>query len=101
MQNEFPPELKESVATEDKLVTEETRRGLLDFTLEKLISRKLLVVILATIFLCTKLVNENTWLIIIVVYLSFQGVVDSIVRFKGGSLGITKPMDNIASRLGL
>jgi len=59
-------------------------RHTLDKTLDKIISRKLLVWMVATaIFAFTKNMSSSDWVMISVIYIGGQTVVDAIVAMKG------------------
>jgi len=60
-------------------------KGALDRTLEKVVSRKLLVWATATGLAATGFLTSGDWVVISALYLGGQRVIDAIVKLKGAS----------------
>jgi len=60
-------------------------KGALDRTLEKVVSRKLLVWATATGLAATGFLTSGDWVVISALYLGGQSVIDAIVKLKGAS----------------
>ena len=58
-------------------------KGKLDLLLEKAISRKLLVWVMATVLMLTANLESADWVIISGLYLGGQGIIDAIAKLKG------------------
>lgn len=58
-------------------------QGVIDLTLEKLVSRKLLVWATATGLMFTSHIDSGDWLILSALYIGGQSVIDAIVKLKG------------------
>lgn len=61
---------------------EETSRSKIDTLLQKAISRKLLVWLVATGFLVGGVISADVWLPLTAVYLSAQGIADVIAKVR-------------------
>ena len=61
-------------------------RRLADVYLEKLISRKLLVWLVSTVFLIVGYITADQWVAIALAYIGSQGVADIAVAWKTGQL---------------
>jgi|TARA_R100000479_G_scaffold140772_1_gene76677 hypothetical protein len=59
-------------------------RNAIDKGLSKIVSRKLLVWTTATALAATGFLTSGDWVILSAIYIGSQGVIDSIVRLKGG-----------------
>tara|TARA_R110001583_G_C5356641_1_gene381114 strand:- start:139 stop:345 length:207 start_codon:yes stop_codon:yes gene_type:complete len=59
-----------------------TMRQLLDKNLNKFVSRKLLVWLTATGFLCTGFITNEQWVALALAYVGVQGFADIAVRWK-------------------
>lgn len=59
-----------------------TMRQLLDRNLNKFVSRKLLVWLTATGFLCTGFITNEQWVALALAYVGVQGFADIAVRWK-------------------
>lgn len=53
-------------------------KALFDSVLAYLVSKKLFVFMVASVFLVLSLIGENSWLIIAAVYLGGQSIIDSV-----------------------
>ena len=60
-------------------------RHLTDKYLNKFISRKLLVWLFATGFLCTEMITNEQWVAIALAYVGIQGFADIAVKWKSAS----------------
>ena len=58
--------------------------GLVDRYLGKFVSRKLIIVALATTFLYVGALNGDQWVAIALAYVGIQGFTDAAVRWKHG-----------------
>jgi hypothetical protein len=65
------------------MMSEETKKALLDKGVEKITSRKLLVWIAATGLMLWGGLESGDWVIISGLYLGGQSVIDAIVKLKG------------------
>lgn len=59
----------------------EDTKGVIDFVVGKLISRKFLVWIVSSVFLLAGGIGEQTWLLISLIWLGFQSVEDLLIRY--------------------
>tara|TARA_R110000824_G_scaffold367722_2_gene556949 strand:+ start:434 stop:634 length:201 start_codon:yes stop_codon:yes gene_type:complete len=57
-------------------------KNIADKYLNKFISRKLLVWLSATAFLCTELITSEQWVAIALAYVGIQGFADIAVKWK-------------------
>jgi hypothetical protein len=87
-----PPKMVTSVSVLDALkkeVEEEMNKaekegvGLVDVLSEKILSRKLLVWIVATVFLGFGKITPDEWMAISLGYIGIQGVADLAAKWKG------------------
>jgi hypothetical protein len=65
------------------MMSEEQKDALLDTTIEKITSRKLLVWAAATALMWYGNLDSSDWVIISGLYLGGQSVIDAIVKLKG------------------
>ena len=79
-------EVKEEIKEEMK--EKNNDRGFLDILAEKAVSRKLLVWIISSIFLCFGKITSDEWAAISIGYVGMEGFADLAVKWKG-----TKPND--------
>ena len=81
-------ELKEEVEDLDKRMELErakrdgSRLGLIDLLTEKIVSRKLLVWVLATVLLFNGSITSEEWTQISIGYVGIEGFADMIVKYK-------------------
>jgi len=61
-------------------------KAILDKWVEKFTSRKLLVWMTATALMFTGSLESSDYVILSAIYLGTQGVIDAIVRLRGGSV---------------
>jgi hypothetical protein len=54
----------------------------IDFILNKLISRKLLVFIICTLLLIFEKVNSDNWITIAGIYIGGQAIIDAVTKYK-------------------
>ena len=66
---------KEEISSETDIVQKETV-GYFDMFLSKIISRKLLAWIVATILLCKENIHANDWVAITLLWIGVQGTID-------------------------
>ena len=59
-------------------------KNAVDKGLSKIVSRKLLVWLTATGLAVSGFLSSGDWLILSAIYIGSQGVIDSIVKLKGG-----------------
>ena len=59
-----------------------TMKQLLDRNLDKFVSRKLLVWLTATGFLCTGYITNEQWVVLALAYVGVQGFADIAVKWK-------------------
>ena len=64
------------------------RKPFLDYVFEKMSSRKLIVFILASVFVGLKMINSADWVNIAMVYIGSQAAIDMMVMLKYGRAGI-------------
>ena len=90
--DKVPPKMVTSVSVLDALkkeVEEEMNKaekegvGLVDVLSEKILSRKLLVWIVATVFLGFGKITPDEWMAISLGYIGIQGVADLAAKWKG------------------
>lgn len=81
-------EVQEEIKDLDKRMEEErkktdgTRLGVIDLITEKIMSRKLLVWIISTVFLATGNITAEQWTSISIGYVGIEGFADMIVKYK-------------------
>lgn len=75
-------EVKEEI--KEELVEKNNDRGILDIVAEKAISRKLLVWIASTIFLCLGNITAEEWTAISLGYVGIEGFADLAAKWKKG-----------------
>ena len=68
----------------------------LDKILERLISRKLLVWLVATVLMYTAKIESGDWILISMVYLGSQGVLDIVERIYKARATTTNTTTNIS-----
>ena len=61
----------------------EMAKGAIDKALEKMVSRKLLVWVMATVLMFSSHLDSSDWLILSALYIGGQSVIDAIVKLKG------------------
>ena len=74
MKKEVKKEMKEA---------EKEGVGLVDVLSEKLLSRKLMVWLVATVFLGLSRITADEWMSISLVYIGIQGISDFATKWKG------------------
>lgn len=62
-----------------------TRLGVIDLVTEKVVSRKLLVWVTATVLLATANISPDEWTAITLGYVGVEGFADMAVKWKRGS----------------
>lgn len=83
-------EIKEEVQDLDKRMTEEraktdgSRLGVIDLLTEKIVSRKLLVWVTATVLLATAHITPDEWTAITLGYVGVEGFADMAVKWRKG-----------------
>lgn len=83
-------ELKEEVKDLDKRMKNErkkvdgTRLGVVDLITEKIMSRKLLVWVTATVLLATSHITPDEWTAITLGYVGVEGFADMAVKWRKG-----------------
>lgn len=70
-------ESNQAVATSDK-------KGYLDKLQEKVTSRKLLIMMLATVLVCSGKIDGDQWAAISLAYIGVEGLADIATRWKHG-----------------
>jgi len=75
-------EVKQEI--KDEMIEKNNDRGLLDILAEKAISRKLLVWIISSIFLCLGKISSDEWAAISIGYVGMEGFADLAVKWKKG-----------------
>ncbi len=68
---------------EDEMREDSNDRGVLDILTEKLISRKLLVWIVCSVFLLAGKLSPDEWVAISLGYIGVEGIADIAVKWKG------------------
>lgn len=74
-------DVKQEIKQEMKEINND--RGVLDILAEKAISRKLLVWIISSIFLCIGKITPDEWTAISIGYVGMEGFADLAVKWKG------------------
>ena len=69
---------------EDEWYQNNKKKGFLDRVQEKMVSRKLLVFLTATVLMAWSLLDPETWGMIAIVYIGGQAVVDTVRMYKHG-----------------
>lgn len=59
----------------------EDKKGVIDFLVGKLVSRKFLVWIVSSLFLLTGAIGEQSWLLTSLIWLGFESVGDLLTRY--------------------
>ena len=62
--------------------------------IKKMSSRKLLVLVLATVGMLMHLITEQTWLYVAIMYIGSQAFVDGLKHFNKSSIGGELPNDD-------
>lgn len=83
-------DIKEGVKKElemDKVEAEQQKTGVLDVLSEKVMSRKLLVWVVASCMLFADKLQSDDWVAISLGYIGIQGVADLAAKWKGAKNG--------------
>lgn len=67
----------------DEMREKQNDRGFLDIVTEKLVSRKLLVWIISSTFLCLGKISADEWVAISLGYVGIEGIADIATKWKG------------------
>lgn len=80
--------IKDYKVKKEETIIEEAKRegvGVIDVISEKILSRKLMVWIVATVFLGFGKVTPDEWMSISLGYIGMQGVADLATKWKGAA----------------
>jgi len=82
--NKGEKEMEESKISNEDLANSEDRKGVVDRTLHKLISRKLLVFFITTGFFVANKVTEEYWIYIAILYIGSEALANIFRIVKTG-----------------
>lgn len=74
----------------DEMSETNNDRGIFDIVTEKAISRKLLVWIVSSVFLCLGKITPDEWTAISIGYVGMEGFADLAVKWKGAKKDATE-----------